>query len=122
MRAIYAQNLHKNKSDRILIFLEVTLKIGFLSRKKKVNKQKFRVNAILGAHASFWPKNISKILNSMFEVCKPGMLAKFGFVKKTANTPLKKDFSKSGDAVNSETTFRQALRRRFSQNNFFGGC
>jgi len=30
---------------------------------------------------------------------KNGMLAKCGFVKKTANTPLKKYFSKSGDVV-----------------------
>ena len=56
------------------------------------------------------------------EVGKKCVSPKFGFVKKTANTLSKKYFSKNGDVVQCGTAFRIELRRRFSQNNFFGGC
>ena len=50
------------------------------------------------------------------------MLAKLGFVTKTANTPEKKYFLKSGDVVTTGSALHLAARRRFSQNMFLKGC
>jgi hypothetical protein len=53
---------------------------------------------------------------------KNGMLAKFGFVKKTANTLSKSCFWKSGDVVQCGTALRIELRRCFNKNVILRGC
>ena len=65
------QKMPYNYFDRILIILEMTLKIGpFYLWKQIFRKETIRANAIIGAAASFWKNNISKKLHEIVEVFK----------------------------------------------------
>ena len=56
------------------------------------------------------------------ELGKKCVSPKFGFVKKTANTPQKNYFVKSGDVVQCGMPFRIELHRRFLNNFILRGC